>query len=374
MLADDVGSHAGTHGAETEKSDLHGGTIADRDIVEPENSVRLAIGVMGTWLLAAGVHADPAVLRMATVAPAGTSWARELNAFGREIEANTNAQVRVKMYFGGIAGDDTQIGERIRRDQLDGAGSGGALCEQLAPTMRVLRVSGILTDYREAFYTLSRLNPTLDEEVRKHGYTLINTAPLGPHILFTRTPVRSMADLRKNKLWVWNKDDVLIAELKEFGVPIEPMSLDEAARAFDEHRIDGFAAPASVTLAFQWATRARYATDLRLDMINACVVLANRAWDKLTPEQRNVVKAAGAKLGQRFVEIGETLDGRLLGGLFERQGLQTIPLSKTFQSEFFSLAQATRERLGDKLVPTEPLQRVLGILADFRAERQATER
>jgi TRAP-type C4-dicarboxylate transport system substrate-binding protein len=333
--------------------------------------VRLFAAIL---LLGSVANAEPAVLRLATVAPAGTGWARELNAFAREIESNTNGELKVKWYFGGIAGDDVQMGERIRRDQLDGAASAGPLCEQLAPTMKVLRVPGILTDYREAFYVLSRLNSTLEEEVRKHGHTLVNTAPVGPHILFTRNPVRSLADLRKTKLWVWEQDDVLRAELKELGVPFEPLPLDAGAKAFDEKRIDGFAAPAQVTLAFQWAIRARYATDLRLDMINACVVVSNRAWDRLAPEQRTFVKAAGAKLGQRFVDMGEQMDGKLMGGLFERQGLQTIPLSRTFQSEFFSLAQQTRERMGERLVPREPLERVLGILADFRAERQAMDR
>src|SRR5581483_10382962 len=135
-------------------------------MVEPVISVRPAIALSLVGLLASAAQADPTVLRMATVAPAGTGWARELNAFAREIEANTAAQVKVKWYFGAIAGDDMQMGERIRRDQLDGAASGGPLCEQLAPTMRVLRVSGLLTDYREAFYTLSRLNGTLEEEMR----------------------------------------------------------------------------------------------------------------------------------------------------------------------------------------------------------------
>ena len=67
------------------------------------------------------------VVRMATPAPEGTGWAREIHAISREVEAATHDGVKLKWYLGGIAGDELQMGERVRRDQLDGVGSGGML-------------------------------------------------------------------------------------------------------------------------------------------------------------------------------------------------------------------------------------------------------
>src|SRR3954467_6995726 len=82
-------------------------------------------------------RADEVTLRMGTMAPDGTAWARELNAFARDVDQRTHGQVRIKWYYGGITGDEPGMGERIRRGQLDGAASGGPLCESLAPSMRV---------------------------------------------------------------------------------------------------------------------------------------------------------------------------------------------------------------------------------------------
>ncbi len=85
------------------------------------------------------------VIRMATVAPDGTSWARELKAFDREVQTVTHGQVRVKWYFGAIAGGEDEVKERIERNQLDGAASGGMMCQRVAPSMRVTRVMGELS-------------------------------------------------------------------------------------------------------------------------------------------------------------------------------------------------------------------------------------
>src|SRR5262249_279368 len=125
-------------------------------------------------LMSATALAEPRwTLRMATPAPEGTAWAREIKAFSREVEAGPHGEVRMKWYLGGIGGDELEIGERIRRDQLDGAGAGGMLCERLAPSMRVLRLLGVFQSRAEAAYVMQRLQPSLEAEFAKSGFSLI---------------------------------------------------------------------------------------------------------------------------------------------------------------------------------------------------------
>src|SRR5438067_456169 len=90
--------------------------------------------------------AEPLVLRMASVAPDGTAWARELKAFGREVQSVTANEVQIKWYLSGIAGDELRTNERIQRDQLDGMVSGGILCQRLAPSLRAVALAGQFRD------------------------------------------------------------------------------------------------------------------------------------------------------------------------------------------------------------------------------------
>ena len=108
-------------------------------------------------------HADTTVLRMAAIAPDGTSWARELKAFARDVEARTDGAVKVKWYLGGIAGEEYESLDRINRDQLDGA-AGAMICDKLAPTLRVLRVPGLVRDRAEALHVINSLRAPIDGE------------------------------------------------------------------------------------------------------------------------------------------------------------------------------------------------------------------
>jgi TRAP-type C4-dicarboxylate transport system substrate-binding protein len=152
------------------------------------------------------------------------------------------------------------------------------------------------------------------------------------------------------------------------GMPVEAGPLDQAGRLYDDGKIDGFTTIPSAALAFQWSTQAKYITPLPVGYVQGCLLVANRAWDPLTQPERQAVMAAGAKCAHRFEEVGRDQDAQLLGGLFARQGLQTVALSPALRAQYFEAARAARERLGDKLLSRTLLDDVMRLLADYRAE------
>jgi TRAP-type transport system periplasmic protein len=312
------------------------------------------------------------VVRMASPAPEGTSWAREIHAITSEVDAATHGGVKLKWYLGGIAGDELQMGERIRRDQLDGVGSGGMLCARLAPSMRVLAVLGLFQDRAEASYVAGRLKPILDEEFAKSGFVNLAELSVGPQVLFTRRPLASLADLKKTRLWLWDLDEVQTRQLRQMGVPIVPTSLEAAAGAYDSGKSDGFVAVTQAALAFQWSTQARYLTPMRVGVLTGCLIVATRAFDSLPLEAQQVLRGAAAKAAERLEVLGRQQDDALLGGLFTKHGLSFVPVTERFRAEFFQAAAAARETLD--VIPQPLLLKVTSWLADYRAEHKDDKR
>jgi TRAP-type C4-dicarboxylate transport system substrate-binding protein len=320
-------------------------------------------------LLPVAARADaPQVLRMATIAPDGTAWARELKALGREIETLTDGRVRVRWYWGAIAGDELQVEDRIRRGQLDGAISGGVMCDDAAPSLRVLRLPGLVQSNAESSYLAGRLRSVFDKESLEHGLVNIGESALGPSIVLTRMPVRSMADLRKQRLWIWEHDEMSRDALTSMGLRVVPLPIHEAGKAYDEKRIDGFITPASAALAFQWSTQARYYTELRVHFSTGCLMLSTRVFDAMPVEAQRALRQAAAKVQVRISDTSRTMDEQLLGGLFEKQGLTRVPVSDSFRADFFDSAQSVREKVAARLISRQMLDKVLSLIADYRAE------
>ena len=91
------------------------------------------------WLTGAAGAEPKVTLRISTNAPEGSFWARELRGMANEIDGAMHGAVSVKMYYGGIAGDERQVQQRIGRGQLDGLASGGDICMDVSPAIRAPR-------------------------------------------------------------------------------------------------------------------------------------------------------------------------------------------------------------------------------------------
>jgi TRAP-type C4-dicarboxylate transport system substrate-binding protein len=321
------------------------------------------------WALGvtAPAYADAITLRIATVVPEGSAWARELRAYVRDVDSASDGALRIKIYFGGIAGDEMTVLDRIRRDQLDGA-IGSEACTRLAPSMKVGRLVGLFQNRDESAYAMSRLKPTLDREFLDAGFINLGEAGLGPEVLFTRAPVRTLADMQAQHLWIWDLDEMLKAQSPGLGLHTVPLPLEQATRAYDEGSIDGFIAIPTATLAFQWSAQARYLVELRLTFRSGCEFVASRAFDALPVPARQALLSSSAKLAQRMESLGREQDDALLSGLLSKQGLRTLTPSESLRSQFFELAQHVRQSNGERLVPRPLLDKVVSWLADYRAE------
>jgi TRAP-type C4-dicarboxylate transport system substrate-binding protein len=303
---------------------------------------------------------------MATSAPDGTAWARELRAFARDVQAGTDGELVVKWYFGGVAGDEAEMMERNGKAQLDGMGA-GMLCTRVAPAMRAFNIPGVVQGRDEANYLSQKMGPEYAAEAQKSGFTMLFTSGLGPVLFYTRAPISTMEELRKVMLWRWNLDEAGVLASREMGMPVWTARVEEAGPAYDAGKVDGFTAPPAAALAFQWSTRARWFSDLTLGTLPGCFVIAQRAWDSLSNEHRAGVATAVAKFVGRFDELGRMQDETLLT-LFERQGVHRAAADELLHASFFEAARAARERLGPSLVSPQLLTRTMSLLADYRAE------
>jgi TRAP-type transport system periplasmic protein len=319
-------------------------------------------------LVAAPVRAEPQVkLRFATIAPEGTGWAREVKAFAREIESQSGGRISLHAYLGGIAGDDAEMGRRMREDQLDGALSAGMLCQEVAPAFAVFRVPGLMQNRAEEAYVANRLLPTLQEQARAHGMILLAMASMGSDVVLSTVPIDSLETLRRLRLWLWDLDTTLVTFARAMGLHPVPLPVNDAGRAYEEGKTDGFIAIPSAVFGFQWFSRKLYLSKLPFAPLHACALLTTSSYDRLTPDLRQVIETASRKFGLRIEETTRAQDEQLLGGLFAKQGVRTVTVSPLLRTQFLDAAHTARDQLGTRLLPTELLLEVQSFLADYRS-------
>jgi TRAP-type C4-dicarboxylate transport system substrate-binding protein len=307
------------------------------------------------------------LLRIATLAPDGTEWARELRSWAQNVESESKGAVGIKLYFGGLAGDEPETLERIRRGQLDGAISGGHICERLAPSLKVMKVPGLFRDRDEAAFALRQLRPTVDKEAKANGFTNLGEGGIGSVIVFSRRPARTMAELRALTLWS-GKNELEARLFGALGLRVSDEAIGDVAARYADGKLDGFLTTPSVALAWQWSKQARFYMDLRLSFLSSCLMVTNSSFEALPIEAQRAVRTAVAKLVERSELLARQADDALLGKLFPKQGLQQVPVDERMLGEFLAAARTLREHIDPKLIAPELLLKLLAELADRRAE------
>ena len=202
------------------------------------------------------------------------------------------------------------------------------LCQEIAPAFAVFRIPGLVQDRAEEGYVETRLFPTLREQARVHGMVLLALGLARQRRRVVARAHRLDGDAAPARLWQWELDQTSVAFARAMGLNVVPLPVGDAGRAYEDGRTDGFIAIPSAIFGFQWFSRTRVHVAVS---VRAAVRL--RAHDRrrrtsaCRPTCATIIETASVKFGLRIAETTRAQDDELLGGLFERQGVRSVPVS-----------------------------------------------
>lgn len=233
--------------------------------------------------------AEPVTIKVATILPQGGPWAAAMARFAADVKRQTNDQVIFKLYFGAVAGTDQRALARVRANQIQGLAAATASLSELEPSLRLLELPMLFRSYDEFRFVLHSLKPELRERLSRRGYTLLGMAGVGWVQIYSKRPIRSMADFQNLKIWRWNVDPMAATLFQMSGVRGQLMAPGEVLPALQAGTLDTVYGMPHIVHALQWHTTLSYVLDLKISMAVAGVLIRKDVFDRLTPAQQKIV-------------------------------------------------------------------------------------
>ena len=136
----------------------------------------------------------------------------------------------IKLYLGGIAGDEAAVPDRIKKGQLDGE-MAAVTCERMAPSLRVLRIPGMIRRRDEANFIIDRLRPTVDAEFKQR--LPARRAGVGRlrHLVHQDAGAHHGRAARAQAVDIGKLSGAVAAAMKNLGLNVVPLPVDEAGKA-----------------------------------------------------------------------------------------------------------------------------------------------
>ena len=234
--------------------------------------------------------ANAATIKIATVAPDGTAWMKEMRATGDAIKTKTEGRVEMKFYPGGVMGDDATVLRKMKIGQLQGGAFTGGEASILTKDAQIYSLPFMFRNQEEIDKVRAKLDPLVQQQVAKDGYELRGVSGAGFAYLMSTRKIMTRDDLKAAKVWVPQGDKVAELGFKAAGVTPIPLPLSDVYTSLQTGLIDSAANTPSGALAFQWHTKIKHIVDLPLSYVVGDVVIDKKAFDALGAEDRQIVE------------------------------------------------------------------------------------
>jgi TRAP-type C4-dicarboxylate transport system substrate-binding protein len=129
-----------------------------------------AASTLGFPLIAKGKAEH--TLRMASLAPEGSSWALAFNSMKHEVKKRTEGAVVIRTYYGGTMGDEPAMIRKIRTGQLDAAAVTNVGLGDIDKQLLMLQLPMLFKNYDELDRVRAAMSAKFAIMLDKAGFRL----------------------------------------------------------------------------------------------------------------------------------------------------------------------------------------------------------
>lgn len=329
---------------------------------------------VGLLLLAAIGSAHAVELKLASIAPDGSHWMREMRAGAERVRELTDGRVEIKLYPGGVMGNDAQVMRKIRIGQLHGgAFTAGGLGERYAG-LNIYGVPLLFRSLEEVDYVRERLDPKIEAGLEDAGFVSLGLSEGGFANLFSNEPVGSVDDLRRKKVWVPEGDQISFMAMEALGLSPVLLPVTDVLTGLQTGLLDVVGASPVAALVLQWHTKVKFRTELPVSYSMGVFAIEARTFRRLSGGDQHVLSNVMGEVMERLDRASRD-DNREARRVLEASGVAPVPVEAgdvdDWRGTIEGLYPALRRRAD---IDVALFDEMLEVLAEYRSQSRGAGR
>ncbi|WP_028313928.1 TRAP transporter substrate-binding protein DctP [Desulfatibacillum aliphaticivorans] len=304
--------------------------------------------------------------KFATLAPDGVGWAKQIKIHVLPaVEEVTDGSIKIKIYWGGVMGDDEDIIKKLRIGQLDGVGLSGQGVTLACKPMSVVELPFLFRSWEEVDYIKEKMRAQFDQLLADDGYMALAWNDQDFDQMYsTKSPLANLDDFRAAKFITWYGpvEEALLTNLGAYPVKV---NVPEAATSVRQGIVDAAIAPAAFVVGSQLYAKIPYVNPIKVRYSPSLILLSMDVWEDLPDEYKEEFFKRRPDVEKKYCEAVRKDNEKSLAALI-KYGLKETKMTEEDFAIVRERATAIWDELAGEEYPEEVLEEVKGHLADYR--------
>ena len=254
------------------------------------------------FLISQVIWAKKIIVKMATLAPEGTEWHGLLVELGQQWQEVTNGEVRLRIYPGGVVGDERDMIRKMRIGQIHGAAISNEGMTEINPYFTTFYMPMMYQSYDEVDFVRERLSDELLNITEDNGFKILTMVDVGWAYWFSTEPIYTPDDLKNNKIFIWAGDYKSVQLYEKHGYQPVPLAMTDVLSGLQTGLITSLGFNPLYALAQQLFGIADNMLEMKWGNLTAAIIIDLKTWNKIKPEYQQSMLTVAKKIGNGFQE------------------------------------------------------------------------
>ncbi|MGR3318005.1 MAG: TRAP transporter substrate-binding protein [Candidatus Anammoxibacter sp.] len=316
-----------------------------------------------------GVHCvfaeAPVIIKLATLAPDGSTWTNKLRAIDKDLREKSEGRLRLKIYAGGVQGDEKDVVRKMRIGQTHCAGFTGVGLGEILPAVRIFDVPFFLKDYKEVDFIRDKFQDMFVDAFDKKGYIFLGWTEIGFIYFYSNIKITTLDDLRSTKMWMWEGDPLAHALFDAINLSPISLSITDVITSLQTGLIDSIYVSPLGVIALQWFRKVKYVLDVPMADATGAILLTKKKYNTIPPDLQTLLKDVFKVHCAELIEIIRK-DNEASVKVLEDSGIIVTSMTDESVKELKAAGETVRTSVVGKLYTAELLRDVTAAIDKFR--------
>ncbi|GHV95921.1 hypothetical protein AGMMS50293_22410 [Spirochaetia bacterium] len=331
---------------------------------------KIIFAALFVFLVTGGLFAQRKItMKMASPVPENTPWGQYLNEIASEWRRITNGEIELIIYHNGIAGSEEAVVRNLKVNQIQAAVLSTFGLYEIIPEIMTLSCPLLIRDDDELDLVLSGLKPELEAKINSKGFFTLAWARVGWVKIFSKAPVFTPADLKRQRLGTNGEQAEFNQAFKTMGFQMIPVARNDILIALNGGMVDAvYESPIAVG-GLQIFGLAKNMASINIAPFMGGIIFNQRAWRSVPEKYKSQLITATQRLESELDVSIRSLEEDMIKTM-GNYGLKVNQLSPAQEQLWYDEMGRAMPTLVGTVFDRGIYTRIETILRDYRNRRR----